>query len=73
METKTIVSKQWTLQARDWLRGFIMAVATPCLYLLQELIPGWNLDPFVQAGLSAGVAYILKNLVEPTKTIEIKK
>jgi len=43
---------------------------TPMLYIIQEMIPGYNLDPIVQAGLSAGISYLIKNFLEPTKVIE---
>jgi len=56
--TKVFTSKQWTLSARDWIRGAILAVATPVLYLLQELIPGYPLSPIEKAALSAFIAYI---------------
>lgn len=69
MANKVILSEQFKLQTRDFLRGLIMAVGTPLLYLLQEVIPGWDADPFVKAGLSAGVTYIIKNLVEGPKVV----
>jgi hypothetical protein len=67
---KKVVSKQFSLKLRDFSRGFIMAVLTPMLYIIQEMIPGYNLDPIVQAGLSAGISYLIKNFLEPTKVIE---
>lgn len=69
MAQKVILSEQWKLQATDFIKGLILAVGTPLLYLLQEVIPGWNIDPFVQAGLSAGVTYLIKNLIEKPKVI----
>lgn len=56
-------STMWKLKLRDWLKGLVMAVGTPVLYLLQELIPNWPLNPIEKAALSAFVTYILKNLV----------
>ena len=38
-----------------------MAIGTPVLYLVQELIPGWNIDPIYKAGISAAIAYLIKN------------
>lgn len=69
MAQKVILSEQWKLQATDFIKGLILAVGTPLLYLLQEVIPGWDIDPFVQAGLSAGVTYLIKNLIEKPKVI----
>lgn len=69
---KTIVSKQFTLKARDFLKGLFMAVATPALYIVQEMIPGWNIDPILQASISAGISYLLKNYFESTKEVTIK-
>lgn len=55
----------------DFLKGALMAVGTPVVYLLQQLIPSWT--PFLtahlgatggvvaQAALSALLAYITKN------------
>lgn len=70
---KTLISTQFTLKLRDFLIGLIMAVGTPLLYLAQELIPGWNADPFVKAGISAGITYLIKNFIEPTKVVTISK
>lgn len=46
-----------------------MAVGTPLLYLAQELIPGWEADPFVKAGLSAFVTYLIKNYFDKPKVV----
>jgi len=67
---KKVISKQFSLKLRDFSRGFILAVLTPVLYIIQEMIPGYNLDPIFKAGLSAGVSYLIKNFLEPTKSIE---
>lgn len=63
------LSQQFRLIKWDYVKGFIMAVLTPVLYFLQELIPGWNIDPILKIGASAGVAYLIKNFLEPTKII----
>lgn len=67
---KKVISKQFHLKLRDVSRGFIMAVLTPMLYVVQEMIPGWDIDPIFKAGISAGVSYLIKNFLEPTKAIE---
>ena len=69
---KTLISKQFTLKFRDFSIGLIMAIGTPLLYLAQEVIPGWNADPFVKAGISAGITYLIKNFVEPTKKVTVE-
>lgn len=50
------------LKGRDFLKGLIMAVGTPVLYLLQELIPEWNIPPLAKAAISAAITYLIKNL-----------
>ncbi len=45
----------------DWIKGFILGVGTPVLYLLQGLIPGWNIDPILKVALSATATYLIKN------------
>lgn len=56
-------STKWTLQARDFLKGLVIAVGTPVLYLLQELIPNWPLNQIEKAALSAFVTYLVKQFV----------
>lgn len=75
METK-VTSSQFSLSAHDFLKGFIMAIGTPVLLALQELIPNWHIgapgsssDILVKAALSAGVAYLLKNFFDAPKII----
>jgi hypothetical protein len=69
MKTK-VISKQFHLAWRDTARGLIIAVVTPMLYVIQEMIPGWDADPIIKAGISAGISYLLKNFFEPTKVIQ---
>lgn len=54
-------SKFLSLKQRDALRGFIVAVLTPVLYLLQELIPHYNIHVVLKVALSGGIAYLIKN------------
>lgn len=53
----------------DLLKGAIMAVGTPMLYVLQEMIPNWPLNPIEKAGLSAFVTYMLKNVFDSQKVM----
>lgn len=52
---------RFTLKLRDFLKGLLMGVGTPVLYVIQELIPNWPLTPIEKAALSATIAYLLKN------------
>lgn len=70
---KTILSKQFSLQWRDLLRGLIIAVVSAVLTaLLQSLEAGdvtvdWT--SMYRVGALAGVSYVLKNFLEPAKVI----
>jgi len=61
MSLTNLPSTIFTLKVRDFLKGLIMAVGTPVLYMVQELIPNWPLNPIEKAGLSALVTYLIKN------------
>lgn len=75
---KTIKSKQGTLQGRDYWEGLGIGAATAILYALWELWQSsgglgsiaWK-DVFT-AAVTALIAYIGKNLFEPSKVVEIK-
>lgn len=53
-------SKLFGVNVLDFLKGAFLAVATPLLYFLQELLPSTGLDAWVKIALSALVAYIIK-------------
>lgn len=76
MESKTIVSKQFTLQWRDWVRGLLMAVITPALVIIQQSVDVgqivFNWKAIGMASLAGGLAYLLKNFLEPSKVVEVK-
>lgn len=69
MAQKVILSEQFKLKALDFLNGAILAVGTPLLYLAQELIPDWDANPFVKAGISALIAYLIKNFFTKPQVI----
>jgi len=71
MATKVILSEQFKVNATEWLKGAVLFVGTPLIYLLQELIPGWNLDPIVKAAISAFLTYIIQTLVEKPKVTTV--
>lgn len=50
-----------SLKQRDAIRGLIMSVLTPVIYLLQELIPHYDIPIIFKVALSGGIAYIIKN------------
>jgi hypothetical protein len=55
------MKKAWGLKAKDYIKGAVIAVGTPVLYLLQEMIPNWPLSPIEKAALSALATYLIKN------------
>jgi len=61
MAEKVLVDKQFSLQARDFLKGAIMAIGTPVLILVQELIPNYDINIIYKAAISAIITYLLKN------------
>lgn len=69
MATTTTTSKQFSLNVSDAVKGFVIAVLTPVLYLVQELIPGWNIPPIAKAAIAAAVAYIIKNFLTPSAIV----
>lgn len=76
-QEKTILSKQFTLKWRDGIRGLVMAVIgavlTPVLQSFQagDLTVNWQ--SMLNVAIITGSGYILKNWLEPTKEITIKK
>jgi len=62
-------NKQFSLNLKDGIKGLIIAVGTPVLYMLQELIPGWNLDPLSKAAIAATVTYLLKNFFNKNEIV----
>lgn len=69
MAQTTVTSKRFSLGISDGLKAFIIAVGTPVLYILQELIPGWNLHPVLKAAIAATVTYLLKNFLDSGKIV----
>lgn len=54
-------SKLFNVNWKDFLKGLVLAIGTPLIYLVQEMIPNWPLNPIEKAALSALVAYLIKN------------
>lgn len=73
---KTFISKQFTLEARDWLKSLFYAVIVPVLLQVQSLLENnglsfdWTL--LAQVALSAAVAHIIRKFTEKSKVITVK-
>lgn len=77
MEAKQITSKIFSLQARDFLKGLLIAALSPVFTIITtslnqgSLVFNWR--AMGVTGLSAGLAYLAKNFFEPTQTVIIVK
>lgn len=73
---KTLISKQFTLETRDFLKSLLIAALSPVIPIIQqslaagELKLNWVL--IGTTGLGAGLAYLAKNYFEPTKIVTVK-
>lgn len=65
----TTTSGKFSLNARDFLKGLVIGVGTPVLYLLQELVPGWDIHPVLKAAIAATITYLIKNLFAPAQIV----
>lgn len=80
--SKTIISKQGTLQGRDWLKGLLIGAATAVVWAAIEFLQRWLADggdifavdgkELLRAAVAGLIAYIGKNLLEPTKVVQVK-
>lgn len=74
---KTLISKQFTLATRDYLNGLLIAVIAAVFPIIQqsvvagELKFNWQLIGIT--AISAILAYLGKNFVEPTKIVTVEK
>ncbi len=66
-----VTSKKFRLNAKDFLRGLLIAMLTAALMAVQnaldagELIFKWK--PITMAAIGGGVAYLLKNFFQPAQ------
>jgi hypothetical protein len=71
---KKVISKQFSLKWRDAVRGLIIAVLTPAIVIIQQSLQAgvfvFDLKTIGMAAVGGGLAYLAKNFLEPTKTIE---
>lgn len=74
METIT-TSQKYTLDKKDFLRGLLISVLSPVFTIaIQSLNDGsltFDWKAMTATGLSAGLAYLLKNFLTPS-TITVK-
>jgi hypothetical protein len=72
--SKRVISKQFTLAWRDIVRGLIMAIVTPAILIVQQSVEAgiltFDWHNIAMASVAGGLAYILKNFLEPTKVIQ---
>lgn len=78
---KLILSEQYSLNLRDFLKGALVAVLSAIVPIINAAILSYQTEsanfvmPWATMGivsLGAFVAYIAKNFLEPTKVIETK-
>jgi len=71
---KKVISKQFSLKWRDAVRGLIIAVLTPAIVIIEQSLQAgvfvFDLKTIGMAAVGGGLAYLAKNFLEPTKTIE---
>lgn len=61
------------LNWRDFLMGWIMAIGTPIIYVVQELIPSWDIDEIYKVAISASLTYLIKNFFTSAEKPNIQK
>ena len=75
MADKKIESKQFTLQMRDAVKGLVIAVLTAVITVVYASLEAGSLNfdwkMIGTTALTAALAYIMKNWLEPTKSITI--
>lgn len=69
---KVLISKQFVVQARDWINGLIIAVLSSILVVIEQAFDAqngidWNL--VYKMALSGGLAYVIKNFISKPKVI----
>lgn len=73
--TKTVTNKQFSLQTRDAIKGLVIAVLTAVLTVAYASLEAGTLNfdwkLIGTTALTSALAYIMKNWLEPTKTITI--
>lgn len=74
---KTLISKQFTLVTRDYLNGLLIAVIAAVGPIIQQSIAAgelrFNWQLIGLTAISAIVAYLGKNFIEPTKKVTVER
>lgn len=74
---KVIVSKQFGLKARDFIKGALMAILVPCLLVIQQSLDKgeftFNWQQIGMTAVGAFIAYLLKNFLDKPKTIIVSQ
>lgn len=69
----TTTSKKFSLKLSDWLKALLLAVATPVLTIIMNSLNAgvltFNWKNILITGLSAGIAYIIKNYLTPAQVV----
>lgn len=69
----TTTSKQWTLNAKDFLKGLLIAVIAAVVPVIMDSINEesltFNWKKIGTVALAAGLAYLLKNLMTPSQIV----
>lgn len=83
MAHKVIVSKQYALNLRDWLKTALLTVGAPMLYEIQKIIQTAidsgnfeihiNWKQVAMIGISAGVTYLAKQFFGSPKVTTVYK
>lgn len=75
METKVILSKQFTLNLRDFFRGLVMAVLAAVITIIYDSASAGSLDfdwkKIGTTAIIAACAYILKQFTDKNKIITV--
>ena len=72
------ISKQWSVNARDFIKSLFYGAAVPVLVELQNFLAQGDLDNIdwkllLKIAIGAIVAHIIRKLTEPTKEVQIVK
>jgi hypothetical protein len=72
------ISKQWSVNARDFIKSLFYGAAVPVLVELQNFLANGDLENIdwkllLKIAVGAIVAHIIRKLTEPTKEVQITK
>lgn len=72
-----ITSKKYSIDTRDFIIGLCIAIGVAALTVIQDQLAGGDLNfnwkEVAAAGISGGVAYLIKKFFDPQKKIEVVK